>query len=191
MKRAVAVLTSLFTVFTFALAPVALAPVAAHAQGTTGGLTVPVTGTATPGGTITGTFTVQQFVRSTAPTNLTGIDAVGTFVFNTTTGVQSAKARVPVKSLSTGGLSTAAVTTQQVGDCDILTLDLGPIHLDLLGLVIDISDIHIDIVAQPGSGNLLGNLLCAIAGLLDPGGPLTNALNQLIGLLNQLIGIFG
>jgi len=187
MKRAVAVLTSLFTVFTFALAPVAFAPAPAHAQGATGGLTVPVKDDTTG---LAGTFKIQQFVRSTA--SPTGIAAVGTFTFPTTTGIQSAKASVPVKSLTTSGASTSAVTAQQVGGCDILTLDLGPIHLDLLGLVIDISDIHIDIVAQPGAGNLLGNLLCAIAGLLDPGtGPLANLLTQLIGLLNQLLGILG
>ena len=40
-----------------------------------------------------------------------------------------------------------------------LHLDLGPIHLDLLGLVVDLNDLHLDVAAQPGSGNLLGNLL--------------------------------
>jgi hypothetical protein len=56
--------------------------------------------------------------------------------------------------------------------CDIL-------FLDLLGL-------EIEITAVPGAGNLLGNLLCAVAGLLDRGGPLqglTNLLNQIFGLL--------
>ncbi|MGH2543503.1 MAG: hypothetical protein ACRDIB_11920 [Ardenticatenaceae bacterium] len=52
--------------------------------------------------------------------------------------------------------------------CDILILDLGPLHLDLLGLIVDLSEIELDITGETGDGKLLGNLLCAIAGLLDP-----------------------
>ena len=67
--------------------------------------------------------------------------------------------------------------------CDILNLDLGPLYLDVLGLVVDLSDVQLDITAEPGPGNLLGNLLCAVAGLLDgPGGGLGNLLNRLLGL---------
>lgn len=51
--------------------------------------------------------------------------------------------------------------------CDVLNLDIGRITLDLLGLVIDIAPISIDITAVSGPGNLLGNLLCALVGLLD------------------------
>jgi hypothetical protein len=53
------------------------------------------------------------------------------------------------------------------------------LFLDLLGL-------QIKITAISGAGNLLGNLLCAVAGLLDRGGPLqgiTNLLNRIFGLL--------
>jgi hypothetical protein len=64
-------------------------------------------------------------------------------------------------------------------DCDILFLQLGPIHLELLGLEVDISLITIDIDAVPGAGNLLGNLLCGLVGLLDPA-TLLDALNALI-----------
>lgn len=52
-------------------------------------------------------------------------------------------------------------------ECPILFLDVGPIFLDVLGLQVDISQIVIDITAVAGEGNLLGNLLCAVAGLLD------------------------
>jgi hypothetical protein len=59
------------------------------------------------------------------------------------------------------------------GECDILNLDLGPIDLDLLGLVVALDDceggpVTIDITAVEGGG-LLGDLLCGIAGLLDGG----------------------
>jgi hypothetical protein len=75
----------------------------------------------------------------------------------------------------------------QGASCEILELDLGPLHLDLLGLVIDLAPVHLDITAEPGPGNLLGNLLCAVAGLLDRDGPLTvisNLLNRLFALLD-------
>ena len=74
--------------------------------------------------------------------------------------------------------------------CEILHLELGPIDLNLLGLVVHVDRIVIDISAQPGPGNLLGNLLCAIAGLLDqPGAPLgiiADLLNSLLDLLRFL-----
>ena len=57
-----------------------------------------------------------------------------------------------------------------------------PSDLDLLGLQIHLSQVELTIVAEPGPGNLLGNLLCAIAGLLD--GPSTDAL---AARLNRLL----
>jgi hypothetical protein len=39
----------------------------------------------------------------------------------------------------------------------------------------------------PGSGNLLGNLLCAIAGLLDNAGP--GATNGIANVLNQTFSL--
>ena len=64
--------------------------------------------------------------------------------------------------------------------CEILHLDLGPLSLDLLGLQIDLSRVVLDITAQAGAGNLLGNLLCAVAGLLDNPGGLARLLNQIL-----------
>lgn len=79
---------------------------------------------------------------------------------------------------------TTVVDALQVGEsCTILDLDLGPLHLDLLGLVIDLNEVQLDITAVPGAGNLLGNLLCAVAGLLDRDGPLTG----ISALLNRLL----
>jgi hypothetical protein len=76
------------------------------------------------------------------------------------------------------------------GACDILNLDLGPLNLDLLGLVVDLSPVSLDVTALPGPGKLLGNLLCAVAGLLDqnPAGALNGILNELLGIINRLLG---
>ena len=70
------------------------------------------------------------------------------------------------------------------GTCQILHLELGPLDLNLLGLRIQLNRVVLDITAEPGPGNLLGNLLCSIARLLDrnPTAGLANLLNRLIGL---------
>jgi len=67
--------------------------------------------------------------------------------------------------------------------CEILTLNVGAIHLDLLGLVVDTSPIDVLITAVSAPGNLLGNLLCAVAHLLDGSSPL----GGLAALLNNII----
>jgi hypothetical protein len=78
--------------------------------------------------------------------------------------------------------------------CRILDLDLGPLDLDLLGLRVQLNRIELDIFAEPGPGNLLGNLLCAVAGLLDGvdlSGILGDLLQQLLDALIELIGGIG
>jgi hypothetical protein len=84
---------------------------------------------------------------------------------------------------------------QQPETCPILHLELGPLDLDLLGLRVHLDRVVLDVTAVPGPGNLLGNLLCAIAGLLDGvdlsmvlGDLLQRLLNALIRLLEGLGG---
>jgi hypothetical protein len=81
--------------------------------------------------------------------------------------------------------------TQATGACPILNLSIGAIHLDLLGLVVDLAPINLVITAQSGPGNLLGNLLCAVANLLNGsgglGGLIGGLLTQLSTLLNQIL----
>jgi hypothetical protein len=62
----------------------------------------------------------------------------------------------------------------------ILNLHVGAIHLNVLGLTVDTSEICLDITAQSGSGNLLGNLLANVAHLLDQG----QTFDQIIGSLS-------
>ena len=71
-------------------------------------------------------------------------------------------------------------------DCPILNLELGPIHLDLLGLIVDTSRICLDIEADP-DGGILGNLLCGIANLLNTGTPLGTILDDLGANVNQVL----
>lgn len=83
-----------------------------------------------------------------------------------------------------------AMAPQAAGQCPILDFMLGPINLDLLGLVVQTSPICLNISSQSGPGNLLGNLLCSLTNLLNNRG--NNAGGQLaliqnvLNLLNQL-----
>jgi hypothetical protein len=141
-------------------------------------LTTPITGTFTDSsggtGTATGTFTPTQFVAD-------GDNLLAQGVVDMTL-TDSAGQRVGTESQAI----TMPVGIQQAS-CQILDLVLGPLDLDLLGLVVHLDRVHLNITAEPGPGNLLGNLLCAIAGLLNPG-PLTD-LQALINLLNQIIAL--
>jgi hypothetical protein len=77
-------------------------------------------------------------------------------------------------------------TISKVQSCQVLKLVLGPLHLDLLGLVVDLygkthSDpVIVTIDAQPSKG-LLGQLLCGLAG-----GAGVNSLAGLQSLLSSL-----
>jgi hypothetical protein len=94
---------------------------------------------------------------------------------------------IPVKKIN-GQRLTDARTSARAAQCEILNLVLGPLDLNLLGLEIHLQRVVLDIVAVAGAGNLLGNLLCAVAGLLD-GTPLAGLLGQLRSLLNQILGL--
>jgi hypothetical protein len=61
-----------------------------------------------------------------------------------------------------------------------------PRPLNLLGLVVDLNQVNLNITAQSGSGQLLGNLLCSVAHLLDNSSSPT-ALTQIANLLNQIL----
>jgi hypothetical protein len=51
--------------------------------------------------------------------------------------------------------------------CSILDLVLGPLHLDLLGLIVDLNQVHLTITGDP-TGGILGRLLCGLANAPTP-----------------------
>jgi hypothetical protein len=69
--------------------------------------------------------------------------------------------------------------------CSVLNLRLGPLNLNLLGLAVHLNRVHLTITAVPGAGNLLGNLLCQVASLLN--GP--GNLGQVASLLNRVLAL--
>ena len=152
------------------LVGITLAPAVASAQGPNArALAVPVVGTVVGGGTFNGTATVTRFVNNNG--TLTAVGVV-TGILTNATG-----------AASTVVSTFAAPVTVAQATCSILNLALGPVHLNLLGLGVDLNQIVLDITSEAGAGNLLGNLLCGIAGLLDSPGGLARLLNQVLGIL--------
>jgi len=96
----------------------------------------------------------------------------------------------PVKDAIAGAPSGG----KAVGTCDILNLVLGPLDLNLLGLEVHLDTVVLDIIANP-AGGLLGDLLCAVANLLDGGlgGVLGNVTEQLrlLGALGDILAALG
>ena len=175
MKRGVVSLglaLALISMFTFAPATAAAPTPTSTATATTAapGLQIPINFSST-NGSFAGVFNLTRFVVRNGQ-----LAAVGTLT-GTVTNAAGQTVGAVVRTIT---LPVLNIT----GTCDILHLELGPIDLDLLGLVVHVDKIVIDIDAQSGPGNLLGNLLCAIAGLLDGGG----ALSQIVALLNQILG---
>ena len=70
------------------------------------------------------------------------------------------------------GISEKSAQTETERDSggegtSLVYLDLEGLFVDLLGVEIDLNEIELDVAAVPGSGNLLGNLLSGVVGLLD------------------------
>jgi hypothetical protein len=81
--------------------------------------------------------------------------------------------------------------TPPAGACNVLNLVLAPLHLNVLGLQVHLNRVVLNIVAQSGAKQLLGNLLCFVAGLLDGGSPLSDLLGRVTALLNRILGALG
>jgi len=149
----------------------ALAPKSAEAAKTF--QSIPITGTTATGGSFVGTFDVQSFANQggqlVANGNLTGklFDHNGKFL-----GI--------IKKL----IALAALPVVN-GTCTILDLTLGPLDLNLLGLMVHLNQVHLTITANP-AGGLLGQLLCSIANAINLGD-----LATLVALLNQLLHLLG
>lgn len=129
---------------------------------------VPVSGTAA-GATLSGVFTLTSF----------GVQNGQVVARGVLSGILTTATGAATSILTNVALPVSVGQTT----CDILHLDIGPIALDLLGLKVDLSRIVLDITAQTGAGNLLGNLLCAVTGLLDNPSGLAHLLNQILAAL--------
>lgn len=172
-------------------------PTAARKAPTPSALSGVVTGTLQDGtGKVRGVINIQKFAKRQGQ-----LVAIGRFTGTVTDAADkvtygSKRIAMPVATEPAGGAAQQAapgdvVAQQAPVSCEILDLVLGPLDLDLLGLVVHLDTVHLNITAEGGPGNLLGNLLCAVAGLLDGPTGLNGILNQLVAILNQLLGVLG
>lgn len=160
------------------LFPLAAVPALAQQGGPNAnvGLTIPITGTFTDAlggvGQFVGSFNLQRFAVVNGQ-----LAAVGTLTGTLTDSAGTVLGSI-VRTITV--LLNSAATQ---ASCEILHLELGPLDLNLLGLEVHLNRIVLDITAVPGPGNLLGNLLCAVANLLNGNA----ALNAVANLLNQIL----
>jgi hypothetical protein len=149
----------------------------AQQSASTSALTTTLTGTATDAaGTVVGTVSSVLTITNFANQNgqLVANGSLVTTITNTITGATQTVTQA------------ISIPVAASGSCPILHLTLGPLDLNLLGLQVHLDRVVLDITAQSGPGNLLGNLLCAVAHLLDgaaPAGGLAALLNNLLAHL--------
>jgi hypothetical protein len=144
---------------------------------------IPVTGKASNGKAFNGRYTIDRFAtrhgKTVAIGTLTG--RLGHRLIRQTDFAMP----VAVEHAAVPGLARSAVT------CPILHLDLGPLNLNLLGLKIHLNEVVLDITAQSGPGNLLGNLLCSVANLLNGPSLLGQQISGLLNIVQNLLGTPG
>jgi hypothetical protein len=161
-----------------ACASLLVVPVAASAKSTPTPVAfssfsaIPVHGQASNGKAFKGDFAVNRFAT---------LSNGNTYAIGRLTG------RIGQRYVSRSNVAMlAAVEHPQAAaaaTCPILHLVLGPLNLHLLGLNVHLNQVVLDITATSGPGNLLGNLLCDVANLLN--GPSATA-TQTAGLMNLL-----
>jgi hypothetical protein len=174
MKKAFIALTMLVVLNTATILQAATAPAVSAQQSPL--KNIPVVGSLANGGTFTGSLNITRFAKQNG-----GLVAIGQLTGTITTVIDGI-----TKILNVNQLITIPVTAGNA-TCEILDLQLGPLDLSLLGLMVHLDQINLQITAQQGPGNLLGNLLCAVANLLNDGNPLSD----IAGLLNKILKILG
>jgi hypothetical protein len=107
-----------------------------------------------------GTLGTQQKAQSAAKTLTTRLRSSTIMRVRATIYAPNETAGTSGGTNSLQGNGALAYAPQQTAECDVLHLVLGPLHLDLLGLVVDLNKIILDLKAIPGT--LLGNIFCQL-----------------------------
>jgi hypothetical protein len=83
-------------------------------------------------------------------------------------------------------LTQVHVVSSGTGQCDVLTVDLGPITLDALGTGVSVDVPQADVT--PSASGALGPLLCSLGQALQPGvHVLTSVVRSLVDAINALL----
>jgi hypothetical protein len=133
---------------------------------------------------VTGTFVPLRFSRHAGKLYVRGLVQGVVHEKNGST-TRFAKIKTARVKTINGSPARAGARTSARATCSILNLVLAPLDLDLLGLRVHLDRVVLTIVAATGAGNLLGNLLCAVTGLLDGLGLPA----QLSALLNRILSV--
>jgi hypothetical protein len=111
-------------------------------------------------GTLDVGFAVKKFVARGKQLYAVG-DVIGTFESADGTTVTRKPFTTKVRKISRTSSSRSLQRTTRI--CDILSLDLAPLRLELLGLIVELDRVVLTIKAN-SEGGLLGGLLCGLAG---------------------------
>jgi hypothetical protein len=141
------------------------------------------------------TIGLPQALSTPGPTNIHIVPTITSLALVNGQLVATGTATATIHGQTTtvpfsGPVDITLAPNQPPGVCPVLDLRLGPIDLNLLGLVVQTSPICLTITAMPGHG-LLGDLLCQLGNLLNQGLTLPQALatftpDQLNALLSGL-----
>jgi len=188
-KRTMATAVAALTAVAVAVPASTAAPSQRSSSTSANGYTSHVIGTFGHSGTLRGHFVPK---RSYVVGGVTKIQGDMTVTLRRASGalvgrVTRHDVALPIRR-SGAHLPAATSAASAAASCTILHLVLGPLDLNLLGLHVHLNRVVLDITAQSGAGNLLGNLLCAVAHLLDMTSPSLLNLLQLANLLNRIIG---
>lgn len=145
-----------------------------------------IVGRTANGQRVTGSFTPMHVSKKHGHLRVTGVLSGVIHQGNGATRTFDVNRTLRVKSID-GSVPGAARTSSAKATCRLLHLVLAPLNLNLLGLRVHLDRVVLNVVAISGAGQLLGNLLCAVANLLNSGGTLSQLLNKLNRILDQLL----
>src|SRR5207253_3899069 len=119
--------------------------------------------------------------------NLINLPAVSNALNNVLASVvtllNSTSLNVSGLDTSSGPLSSSTTTATT----PVLDLFVAPVHVNLLGALVDTSPIHLTITAHSGQGLVLGNVVADLANLFNPPLPSTLNLDTINAKLTQLL----
>ena len=153
---------SRFGALVIALAVVVAASTAAATASATGDKAGTAAETTTA--TVDVSFAVQRFVVRNRRLVAVG-QVIGRYISTEGTEVTRRPFAVPVRRMKARLSSPRMQSRPQQANriCDILSLNLAPLRLELLGLIVELDRVVLTIKAD-SNGGLLGSLLCGLAG---------------------------
>jgi len=156
---------------------------------------------AAPTQDVTGSFSIRRFARTTDD----GVAAVGMLTLNITDPTSNA-ARAIVTELAmpilrSGDRATAGAADAQTQPirptslaspsaatqaCETLSLVFGSLRLSMIGNPVQLNETSVEIIAMPGTGERLRNVLCEVSGLMNGSARTADVVRKLNTLLETI-----